>query len=68
MPDVASNVVASTSAADEITCHLIESILTLQQTVLNIKEDVKNGIAPSILLPVDPVCLYLGTLLRGMDP
>jgi hypothetical protein len=59
MPHATSDVVAFPSATDEITRHLAESILTLQQTILNIKEDVKNGIAPSILLPIDPVSLRL---------
>lgn len=35
--------------------HLTESILTLQQTIRNIREDVANGIAPSVLMPIDSV-------------
>ncbi|KAF2829942.1 hypothetical protein CC86DRAFT_317324 [Ophiobolus disseminans] len=56
MPHATSD--ASTSAVpsvaqDKISQHLTESILTLQQTIRNIREDVRNGIAPSILMPAD---------------
>jgi len=50
-----ASAVASSVAQDKVGQHLTESIMTLQQTLVNIREDVKNGIAPSVLMPVDPV-------------
>jgi hypothetical protein len=47
----------TTHAGNKVGQQLTESVLTLQQTILNVKEDVANGIAPSILLPMDPVRL-----------
>jgi hypothetical protein len=55
MPHATSDFVAAPVAAHEITRHLTESILTLQQTIRNIRDDVENGIAPSILMPAEPV-------------
>jgi hypothetical protein len=46
---------ASTTADRRVGERLTESILTLRQTIRNVKEDVANNIAPSILLPMDPV-------------
>jgi hypothetical protein len=40
---------------NEIAQHLTRGILTLQQTIRNIRNDVVNGIAPSVLTPVDSV-------------
>jgi hypothetical protein len=45
--------------------HLTSSILTLQRTIYDIKQDIRNGIAPSILLPQD---LASGMLLLTLDP
>jgi hypothetical protein len=54
-PAEANSSIASTAAIDKTAQHLTESILTLQQTFQNIKDDVAAGTAPSILLPADPV-------------
>jgi hypothetical protein len=48
---------ATTNTGNRVGQQLTESVLTLQQTIRNVKEDVAKGIAPSILLPVDSVCL-----------
>jgi hypothetical protein len=47
--------VAPSSPHERLATHLTENILTLQQTIRNIREDVANGIAPSILMSVDSV-------------
>jgi hypothetical protein len=49
------SVATSITAEHQMAQQLTESILTLQQTIKNVQEDVRNGIAPSILLPVNPV-------------
>jgi hypothetical protein len=49
------SVATSITAEHQMAQQLTESILTLQQTIKNVQEDVHNGIAPSILLPVNPV-------------
>lgn len=46
---------ATTTAQDEVGRHLTENILTLQQTIRNIRQDVESGIAPSILIPAATV-------------
>jgi hypothetical protein len=50
--------------------HLTESVLTLQQTIKNIIEDVQNNIAPSVIIPVDssPQDFNSGMLLLTLDP
>jgi hypothetical protein len=57
MPHATSDPSAASAPLPEtkMNQHLTESILTLQQTIRNIKEDVEKGIAPSLLLPADPV-------------
>ena len=52
MPHATPEVTATPSLPqDRVATHLTENILTLQQTIRNIREDVANGIAPSILMP-----------------
>jgi len=56
MPHAESGAEPSTGPND-VDRHLTESVLTLQQAISNIQRDVANNIAPSILLPTDPVSL-----------
>jgi hypothetical protein len=71
MPHATSGTDLTTSTAetetDKIGHHLTESILTLRQTINNIREDVVDGIAPSILMPADSVCQPFRTTFEDSD-
>jgi hypothetical protein len=58
---------ASTAETAKIGHHLTESILTLQRTIQSIREDVVNGIAPSILMPADSVCQPFRTTFEDSE-
>jgi hypothetical protein len=69
MPHAASDTilaVTSLAAENNVNQHITESVLTLQHTIRNIKQDVEQGIAPSILLPADPVCPLLKLAITYM--
>jgi hypothetical protein len=57
MPRTTSHEDTPSAGPTEVDRHLTESVLMLQQTIRNIREDVANGIAPSILMPADSVSL-----------
>jgi hypothetical protein len=57
MPHTTSNEDTPMAGPTEVDRHLTESVLMLQQTIRNIREDVANGIAPSILMPADSVSM-----------
>lgn len=71
MPYTSPSAIAPKSAeGTNASHHLTESILTLQQSIKNIIEDVQNNIAPSIILRADssPHDLNSGMLLLTLDP
>ncbi|KAH3942159.1 hypothetical protein HBI70_198880 [Parastagonospora nodorum] len=60
---------ATTNTGNRVGQQLTESVLTLQQTIRNVKEDVAKGIAPSILLPVDSTQdINSGMVLLTLEP
>ncbi|KAH7075426.1 hypothetical protein BKA63DRAFT_297145 [Paraphoma chrysanthemicola] len=60
---------ASVGVPDKIGQHLTESILTLQQMIRNIREDVSGGTSPSILLPAESgEGLESGMVMLSLEP